>query len=108
MQTVATVNSLGGENNNYKPVVMVVADLKRCGFRRRFENLAALRPPLSPLVLEAASLIASLTSRPALPPARPPLLDAMTLFPGSSGLGVRGGGGLWTTGEDGVRVEGTG
>lgn len=36
------------------------------------------------------------------------IVDAMTLFPGSSGLGVRGGGGLWTTGEDGVRVEGTG
>lgn len=27
---------------------MVVADLKRCGFRRRFENLAALRPPPCP------------------------------------------------------------
>lgn len=44
-KTVATIQS---KNNNGKPVVMVVADLKRCGFRRRFENLAALRPPPCP------------------------------------------------------------
>ena len=47
------------QNNNGEPVVVVVGEVKQCGFRRRFENLAALRPPLLPLVLEAASLIAS-------------------------------------------------
>jgi hypothetical protein len=98
---------------------MVVGEVKRCGFRRRFENLAALCPPPSPLVLEkAASLIAvDVWIDPHYHPHAPPHLvqsvnetrhdpvERLGSVPGSFGLGAGGVFGRQVVdddGEDGV------